>query len=457
MSGTSGELNGFHQNSIVARIVSYVDTARRQPVSNLPRQAAIRCILDLLGAAASGINQPGVLAARKTALATMAAGDVPIWFSGTTSSVVGTAWANSAAAAALDLDDGHRLARGHPGAAVIPTALAVASETDASLEDILRAIIIGYDVGVTIGAARTTYGNTGTWSSYAVVATAAVLRRTAPEILAHALAIAGESAPNQLFASAPAPRNPAPEGSDVKEGIPWSVVTGLVALSLAEAGHTGPCNILDSTRHYRFSEDLRLGVNPHICNTYFKLYACCRHIHAPLDAMLQLVGRYSIDPHAIDAIGVESTSGALRISNRDNPTNLVDVQYSIPYCLALATLRGPQALLPPTPAVLGQSAVVDLARKVTLSVNADFDARFPAETLARVTVTVMGRHLVSDVTAPKGEASDPLSSAELEVKFRAATRLFLNPARQDEIIAWINKAFCAETSKSLLPLHSVLV
>lgn len=446
MSGTSDEVNdGFHQNSNLAHVVFYIDTARRQPVGDLPRQAALRCILDLLGAAASGINQPGVLAARKTALATMAAGDVPIWFS-----IVGAAWANSAAAAALDLDDGHRLARGHPGAAVIPTALAIASETDASLEDTLRAIIIGYEVGVTIGAARTTYGNTGTWSSYAVVATAAVLHGTAPEILAHALAIAGESSPNQLFASAPVPRNPAPEASDVKEGIPWSVVTGLVALSLAEAGHTGPRNILDSTRHYRFSEDLRLGVNPHICNTYFKLYACCRHIHAPLDALLQVVGRYSIDPRAIDAIEVESTSGALRISNRDNPTDLVDVQYSIPYCLALVTLQGSQALLPLTPAVLGQSAVVDLARKVTLSVNADFDARFPTETLARVTVTVRGRHFVSDVTAPKGEASDPLSSAELEAKFRAAKRFSLTADHQDRILAAMNKA-CAGDISHLIP------
>ncbi|MCO5731626.1 MmgE/PrpD family protein [Rhizobium sp. SSA_523] len=441
MSGTFDEVSdGFRQDSILARIVSYVDTARQEPVGERPRQAALRCVLDLLGAAASGINQPGVLAARKTALTTMAAGDVPIWFSGTTSSVVGAAWANSAAAAALDLDDGHRLARGHPGAAVIPAALAVAVETGASLDDIVHAIIIGYEVGVTVGAARTTYGNTGTWSSYAVVATAAVLRRTAPEILAHALAIAGESSPNQLFASAPAPRNPAPEGSDVKEGIAWSVVTGLVALSLAEAGHTGPRNILDSTRHYRFCQDLRMGVNPHVCNTYFKLYACCRHIHAPLDAMRQLLSRHPINPQAIDKIEVESTSGAMRISNRVNPTNLVDVQYSIPYCIALATLHGSQALLPPTPAVLGQSAVIDLARKVTLSVNTDFDARFPAETLARVTVTVNGRNFVSDVIAPKGEASDPLSSAELEAKFRIATRFSLTADHQDGILAAMNEA-----------------
>ena len=38
------------------------------------------------------------------------------------------AFANSAAASALDLDDGHRAAGGHPGAAVIPAVFAVAQE-----------------------------------------------------------------------------------------------------------------------------------------------------------------------------------------------------------------------------------------------------------------------------------------------------------------------------------------
>jgi len=82
--------------------------------------------------------------------------------SGLSSSVIGAAWANSAAASALDLDDGHRLARGHPGAAVIPTAFAVAHETGATLEDIINAIVIGYEVGVTICTARVVYGSTGT-------------------------------------------------------------------------------------------------------------------------------------------------------------------------------------------------------------------------------------------------------------------------------------------------------
>lgn len=429
------------QTGIVRLIAAYVEASRGQRAPEPAREAALRCMIDLLGAAAAGINEPGVVAIRSMALKTMGAGNAPVWFAGLSSSVIGAAWANSAAASALDLDDGHRLARGHPGAAVIPTAFAVAHETGATLEELISAIVIGYEAGVAIGAARVVYGNTGTWSSYAVVATAAALRRTPSAIVAHALAIAGESAPNQLFSSASAPRTPAPEGSAVKEGIPWSVVTGLVALGLAEGSHTGPRNILDNSLHYRFPDDLSLGSSLHICNAYFKLYACCRHVHAPVDAMLNVIRQHNINAHEIDAIKVETTSGAMRISNRVQPENLIDVQYSIPYCIALTAFHGAQALLPlTTEALAHDDALTGLARKVTLSLNPEFDAVFPAKTLARVTVVYGDRSFVSDVTAPKGEATNPLSWVELEAKFSAATRMVATHTQQNQVLGAMNDA-----------------
>ena len=133
--------------------------------------------------------------------------------------LIGSIWCDSAAAAALDLDDGHRLARGHPGAAVVPAAFAAAKEVDASTQDLLKAIVIGYQVGVSVGAARRFYANTGMWSGYGVVAALGCLRGTPEGVLAHAFAISGISAPNQFHAGE-RPAYPAMEGSDVKEGIP---------------------------------------------------------------------------------------------------------------------------------------------------------------------------------------------------------------------------------------------
>lgn len=372
---------------------------------------------------------------QKTAGKLLGSGDIPIWFTGTSGSAVAAAWANSVAASTLDLDDGNRVARGHPGAAVIPAAFAAAAETGSGLEDILTAIVIGYEVGITIAAARTTYGSSGTWAPYAVVATVAALRGTPLAMLEHALAIAGESAPNQLFSSAPPFSLPTPEGSDIKEGIPWAVVTGIFALELAEAGFTGPRNVLDSALHYKFSDLRLMGEASHISSSYFKLYACCRHIHPPLDAFLHLVDQHSIDARDIEKIEVEAYSGALRITNKTHPSSLVDVQYSIPYCLALAAVEGRDALLPLAADALSHDGLSDLACKVSLSLDVTLDAKFPSQTLARVTVVSKGQRFTSDVTAPRGEAGDPLTWKELEDKFIAVTRGILSKTQQGKVVS----------------------
>jgi 2-methylcitrate dehydratase PrpD len=79
-------------------------------------------------------------------------------------------------------------------------------------------------------------------------------------------------------------------------------------------------------------------------------------------------------------------------------------------------------------------SVVAIARKVSLRLDAEFDRRFPAETLCRVSVRVGERRFVSPVTAPRGEASDPPSWHDLEEKLRIASRLVASPAQQDDLI-----------------------
>lgn len=407
--------------TIAARAAAYIVRTRGQSLAAEERDAALKCILDLLSAAAAGIDDIGPKAIRSVARQLFGHGDSPVWFTGKRLSLLAAVWANSAAAAALDLDDGNRFARGHPGAAIIPAVLAVAEEINADLQDILTAIVIGYEVGVTVGAARTSYGSSGTWTPYGVVAALASLRKTPQEIIEHALAIAGESAPNQLFASAPAPRTPSPEGSTVKENIPWSVVTGICALELAQAGYTGPRNLLDSLSHYKFPDALQFGESAHITKTYIKPYACCRHIHAPLAAMLNLLAAHQIQAKSISAIEVETHTPALRISNRPEPKNIVDVQYSIPYCLALVALYGEDALVPVAEAVLGRKDVFALANKVSLSLSPDLDARYPVEILSQVTIVCGEIRYTSEPTPPAGEPLMPW--ADLISKFDKATRL----------------------------------
>lgn len=432
-------------------LADYIETSRRSEPGAEAREAALRCILDLLSAVVVGFVSQGTTATRRAASSVFGAGHSPIWFAGESASITGAAWANSAAASALDLDDGNRLARGHPGAAVIPAALAAADEVGATFDDVIKAIVAGYQVGISVGASRSFYASSGMWCGLGVTAAFAVLRKMPVENTAHALAIAGMTAPN-LMHTAGGTRYPL-EGNDVKEGIPWATVSGMAAAQLAGNGFAGPRDIFDHEPYYAKDDILaRVEGPPLICNTYFKLYSCCRHIHAPVDALRALMTAHELAPERIDSVDVYTYEGSLRITNRTRPANLGDVQFSIPYCLGLAATRGPSALLPLSDDSLGRDDASAFADKVSLHLDPAIDGKFPAQSLTRVAITSGGRRYESPVMAPRGEASDPLSWVELEQKFTVATRKFMSTASQDKLLSAINSL----KNGDLAPLQSAL-
>ncbi|HEU4331650.1 MAG TPA: MmgE/PrpD family protein, partial [Lapillicoccus sp.] len=58
---------------------------------------------------------------------------------------------NASAMAADQLQDGHRLARGHPASHVVPAVLALAEQVDADGTELLSAVLAGYEAGVRVG------------------------------------------------------------------------------------------------------------------------------------------------------------------------------------------------------------------------------------------------------------------------------------------------------------------
>jgi len=412
----------------LARHAAQVDSATLSPAT---RAAVCRCVLDAIASAGAALDQPGVKAAQQAAAVLHGAGGVPLWFTGRTASVGGALLANSAATAALDLDDGYRMARGHPGAAVIPTALALAQALpQATAGDLMAAVVAGYEVGVRLAAARTSYAPSGAWSGFAVAAAAGRLLGTDASTLAQALAIAAQTAP-----ALPALAGLA--GSDVKEGIPAGAASGWAALQLALAGFTGPTAVLDDARLFNAPAALRGlgGSTPLIEGTYFKSFGCCRHIHAPLQALLQLRAQHGFGASDVDGVEVFTYQATFNLSNRQRPDSLVEAQYSVPYCLALCLLHGADALVPLRAAHLADTQVGRLAQRTVVRHDAAIEPFFPARSPARVAVVLAdGSRFESPLTDPRGDPDRPLSTAELERKLRVATRATLPPARQQGVI-----------------------
>ena len=417
-------------------LAQYVHALRADALAETTREAALRCVLDLLCAVVAGFGDSGARAARRSALALFGSGQADIWFAGIKASPCASLLANSAAASALDLDDGCRQARGHPGAAVVPAAWATLQALPEGLQsgdEFLTGLVAGYEVGTRMSRGRLSYSPSGAWSPHAVIAAAGKLRHTRPEVMVQAWGIAAQCAPAL-------PGLAGLMGSDVKEGIPWGSVTGLVALELAQEGFTGPVQVLDSPDHFCADRIVDgLGGAPLIEQTYFKPYACCRHIHAALQAYGDLSSRHGFRAEDVMRVDVHTYRATFNLSNLTAPSTLVEAQYSVPCCVALCALFGPEALLPISAMHLRDAAVLAFAKRVNILHDPEIEPLFPARSPARVTVTTRTGVFASDLTDPRGDPATAFTWDELEAKFRAATRSVMRFEQQQEILAAVGR------------------
>jgi len=379
-------------------------------------------VVDCIAAAICGADDPGARAARLAAKRGFGAGTDQIWFTRDSAPPAAALMANAASASILDLDDGHRAAAGHPGAAIVPAVLAEASRLRATSCDAAAAIITGYEIAVRMAAARDFSRldtmSSGRWAHFGVVAALARLRGLCPEILTEALAIAGIHGPNQSASGYSTVM-----GSHTKEGIPWSALNGVLALDLAESGYTGPVDLVEHADYYDASALVAgLGSEPRILGTYFKPYSCCRWAHAPIDGLLDLQRRYGIVPEAITRIEVATFARALALANATAPQTLPAAQYSLPFTIALAALRGTDALAPMRTGSLADPAVIGFAERVVLRIDPDREAAFPREAGACITVETHDGTYSVRVTQPRGEPTNPMTRADLMHKFAAVNR-----------------------------------
>lgn len=346
---------------------------------------------------------------------------------------LGATLINAASASALDLDDGHRGAAGHPGASIIPAAFAVAQETAADAQDFLSAVVLGYDIACRVGAARDFSKlqtlSTGRWCACGAAAVAGRLKRLKPQALAQALSIAGAQVPD-LAASGYSKIM----GNHVKEGIPWSTMLGVAAADLAAEGFNGPLDIFDHPEYFDSSKmTADLGKTWAIEEVYFKPYSCCRWSHAAIDALLGIMRDNGLNSKSIRRIKVETFERALRLNNYPDPDTIEAAQYSIPFCLGVAAAKGPNDLLPLETASLHDRCSVDLAKRVELYINADMNKLFPAQAPARVFVETSAGTFAKTVINPKGDPANPFTQEELETKFRRLSEAKISKDTQQKM------------------------
>ena len=372
------------------------------------------CLIDLMGALIVGSRSEQFKAGLALADTLGAMGDIAVIGTDRRYSFMGAATAMGHSSNAYDIDDGHNMTRAHPGTSFIGAILASAYEENKSLKELFEALLVAYETTVRMGAAIMDYykfaHSSGTFGAVGVVAGVGRLRGMSRERINNALSVAEFNAP--LVPGIRSVEYP----SMNKDGVPFGVMTGALALLATECGFTGNKNLLESDEYRHYLDDL--GEKYQVMDLYFKPYPCCRWAHPAIDAVTSLMRENGIAPSEISKITVKTFNRATLLSKIE-PTTADEAQYNIAYPVATAAVYGSFGIEHVFPDALRDPTVLAMMKKLDFVTDPALDARFPAERICRAEIaTADGRCFISGECAPRGEACENIGIEWLADKFR---------------------------------------
>src|SRR3954470_23325400 len=286
------------------------------------------------------------------------------------------ALANGALAHAFELDSLTRPGAGaHPGATVLPPALAIAQQQGKGGKDLIAAFVAANEIMIRIGRATGhtneargfhAPGTTGPFG--AAVASGHLLGLDAAR-MTNAIGIAGSLAGGLLeFARG--------DGGTVKRlHLGRASEAGVLAASLAASGFAGPRMIIEGEFGFlrvfctEFDEThltSSLGSEYVTLSTVLKRYPCHATAHAAVRAVRHLQAEHHFSGGEVEAITVTGNRRMVERHNILEPADLMLAQYSIPFCVALALHREARDPESYDETALADPAIRALTRKVRL-------------------------------------------------------------------------------------------
>jgi 2-methylcitrate dehydratase PrpD len=402
---------------------------------------AKRVILDYLAAAFSGSMTDTARIVQGYLRQTSGPGPAAVLGTDLSLSASNAAFANGTAAHGLEVDDGYTPGSYHPGAPTVSALLAVAQANDSSAEEILLATVVGFELSCRLAGAghpatwQRGFHNTSLVGVFGAAAAAGKLLGLNAEGISNALGLAGSHAGGLFEFLA--------QGSEVKRLHPGKAARdGIICAELAARGLTGPGTVLEGTSGYvsaftggAFDESHlldNLGLQWRMLNTYVKPYPCCRHLHGPIDAVLDLTRRHAIEPSAVTSIDVETYEVAARHAGKEIKVEL-DAQMSIPFAVATTLVHGIPGLDRFADEGRRDPDVLRLLQLVSVRATERCTKAYPASRPARVTLRADGTVYAAQVDQPYGEPSWPVTDADLDAKFLRLSAPVIGAGRAAEI------------------------
>jgi 2-methylcitrate dehydratase PrpD len=409
------------------------------------RRAALRSIVDVVGVALAGSKTELAARVRDHVSRAHAAGSCHVIGSAISTSSLGAALANGAAAHALDYDDTCYAGIVHGSAVVFPAVLAAAESEDIGGEDLIAAFVAGceveYALGRVFGTGVYRWWTTAMLGAVGAAAGAARALKLDAQATAHAIRIAACQASGLRIVFG-TPSKPYLCGR--------AALTGVDAALSARAGIAGPGDVFEAPDgFFALLGDVRLEgdefamlgrrfalIDPGIA---FKLFPMCSAAQAAIEATAGLLAEHRVPGDAVERVRCEVTPFVASCLTYSRPRTVAEAQFSMPFGIACILAHGTLDLDCLDDSRLRDARLEQEMAKVEMTTCAALaqtaETRGEQLEAAIVSLTLRdGRILTRHVPVATGMPSNPASDDRLNAKFRSCAALALNSAEAEKLL-----------------------
>lgn len=432
--------------STTAALASFAADVCADDLPESVRHAARRTITNAVGLATAAARHPAVEIALSVAQAGGAGGRCRLLGRPDRTSAEWAATLTAMATHVEDFDDTHLRTVTHPGAAIVPAALAVAELTGADGASLLSAVAAGTEVALRVanglgpGHFDRCWHLTGTVGHVGAAVAAGRLLGLDNVRMTAAIAVAATEAAGlqESLGTMTKSLNPGKAAGD-----------GVRAAMLARLGVTGPPDPIEGPRGmgevmapFPNPAEMLAGLGSHweILDNAFKPYACGIVSHPVIDGAITLRERVPAGA-VLESAEVRVNPVVLEVMGVEDPQDGLQSKFSVYHCFAVGLLFGSAGPLQYTDQVAREGDVVALRSVVTAVADPSL-RKDECHVRARTTQDEEFEHHVEHAT---GSVDRPMTDEQLHQK----CRLLLAPTHDDSGDAMFSAAMTIDELDSL--------
>ena len=446
---------------LTGRVARYMAAARQQPLPAEVLRETKHRVLDTVAAMVSGARlKPGEMAIR-FARAQGGTPEASIVTTNIRTSAINAALVNAMFAHADETDDFEPVTKAHPGCATVPAALAVGERENASGQEFIRGVALGYDLccrwlqALGPNHVRATHRSAeGVSATIGAAAAAASMARLDEKGMRYALSYAVQQVSGVWSWER--------DLEHIEKAFDFAGMgarNGVTAAVMAQAGFSGVPDVLEGEHNGLEAHSAQprpeemaadLGRRFYVTETAIKTFSVGYPIQSALDALLMLRREYSLTPDKVERVVARLPEDGAGIVN-DSAMPDVNLQYLMAVALidgdvsfdashSYPRMKDPQVLaVKQRVELVGDRGLMDPAAPRSANVEVRLrDGR---------TISHLTRH------AP-GTKENPLDTEGVAAKARSLIAPVLGDQRCGEVIARIN---ALETLSSIRDLASLLI